>query len=305
VNPRTVLLLAVAIFAAWPARGFYASAEVTISASSSGIFSRRYLISDPNDPNNGFDIYHTIVNTGASFTGFRTTPESGTLSSGVLGQPGVCYTARMRATSTKYGSIWEAVPQRLCYDGPVRPERCTFANDCIENCPLVVNSGSGAWSLTGLENPVRFDLDADGIKERTGWTAMDSSLAFVALDRNGNGVIDDGSELFGNHTPLPTGSPAANGFEALRQYDSDHDGVITASDPIWGSLLLWTDRNHDGLSAPDELERMLATQFGTLETEYERVRRYDHTGNMYRFLSHCRRAKAREPYYDIFFRSDQ
>ena len=137
MNPRTVLFLAVAIFAAWPARGFYATVEVTISASSSGIFSRRYLLSDPNDPNNGFDIYHTIVNTGASFSGFRTTPESGTLNSGVLGQPGVCYTARMRATSTKYGSIWEAVPQRL---SQLDPPRRTGLRRFVSTTPITMES---------------------------------------------------------------------------------------------------------------------------------------------------------------------
>jgi hypothetical protein len=75
-----------------------------------------------------------------------------------------------------------------------------------ENCPLLVNTGNGAWKLTGLDSPVRFDMDGDGTPERMGWTAPDSSLAFVALDVNGNGVIDNGTELVGIHDQ--TGWPA-------------------------------------------------------------------------------------------------
>src|SRR5947209_10400579 len=114
--------------------------------------------------------------------------------------------------------------------------------------PLMIKLSEGPWRLTGLDDPVQFDIRADGHKYMMGWTDRSSDIGFLALDRNGNGVIDDGSELFGNATPLANGTRASNGFVALGRYDENQDGVIDKSDRIWNSLLLWVDRNHDGIS---------------------------------------------------------
>src|SRR3954468_47164 len=69
--------------------------------------------------------------------------------------------------------------------------------------PIVIDLNDGSYPLSGKTDPVAFDLDADGLPELATWTAPGSAVAFLALDRNGNGVIDSGNELFGNHTPGP------------------------------------------------------------------------------------------------------
>jgi len=105
------------------------------------------------------------------------------------------------------------------------------------------------FHLTGPNGGVNFDYNGDGILERTGWTHEDAAVAFLALDRNGNGTIDNGSELFGDFT-LPG---IHNGFDALREM-AGGGGVIAAGHPLYTRLLLWLDKNHNGVSEPDELQ---------------------------------------------------
>jgi len=87
-----------------------------------------------------------------------------------------------------------------------------------------------------------FDLDSNGFAERTGWITPGEGL--LALDANGDGIINNGSELFGTAT--------VDGFTILEQYDSNGDGQITSADAIWDSLLIWRD-DGDGISTANEL----------------------------------------------------
>lgn len=86
-----------------------------------------------------------------------------------------------------------------------------------------------------------------------GWTAPGAEESFLCLDRNGDGVIDSGAELFGNSVLMDEGTHARNGFVALRPYDGDRDSVIDQHDPIWSQLLLWCDSDHDDVSQSHEL----------------------------------------------------
>ncbi|MEM8634399.1 MAG: calcium-binding protein [Pseudomonadota bacterium] len=110
--------------------------------------------------------------------------------------------------------------------------------------PLVIDMDGDGVELTALDgDPAYFDLDGDGFAERTGWVAPDDAI--LAIDLNGNGEIDDISELFGD---LNT-----SGFAALEDYDDNGDGVIDASDAVFGDLLLWQDSDGDGVTDSGEL----------------------------------------------------
>jgi len=144
---------------------------------------------------------------------------------------------------------------------------CDDFGSCIENPyddPLVFNLSGGPWQLTGLNNPVQFDIRASGQLQATSWTSAGADIAFLALDRNGDGLISDMSELFVNRAKLANGRRANNGFEALAQYDTNNDGIIDSADPIWKSLLLWTDRNHDGISQRNELTPIALSELSLL-----------------------------------------
>ncbi|MBK7898619.1 MAG: hypothetical protein IPJ99_04605 [Betaproteobacteria bacterium] len=105
-------------------------------------------------------------------------------------------------------------------------------------------------------NVVLFDHDGDGLKTGTGWVKADDGL--LVLDRNANGTIDTGAELFGVDTLLANGQKAANGFAALADLDLNHDGVFNSSDAAYTQVRVWQDANQDGLSQAGELKTLAA-----------------------------------------------
>jgi hypothetical protein len=181
--------------------------------------------------------------------------------------------------------------------------------DCSPFCgsPILLDLGAEAYRLTSLPDGVTFDLRNEGRPSQMAWTRTGVENAFLARDSNANGRIDDGAELFGNFTPLRSGELASNGFRALAELDDNDDGVLDASDATWPTLLLWTDRNHDGHSSPDELQPIAESAVAALETDHSWVGRRDQWGNEFRFMAHFRLREAssvaRRTYYDIFFRT--
>jgi len=117
----------------------------------------------------------------------------------------------------------------------------TFGNPPVS--PLVLDLDGDGVELTTLEaSQTLFDLDADGFAQRTGWVKPDDGL--LVIDRNGNGRIDDITELFGNGD--------TDGFTELRALDSNNDGVINAQDTEIANLRVWQDRDQDGVSDAEE-----------------------------------------------------
>ena len=99
-----------------------------------------------------------------------------------------------------------------------------------------------------------FDLDGNGFAEYTSWAG--GSDGVLVLDRNGDGIINDGTELFGDQTILRDGTRAANGFEALADLDGNGDGFIDANDDVFGDLRMWADFDGDGIIGADEFSTL-------------------------------------------------
>ena len=125
--------------------------------------------------------------------------------------------------------------------------------------PLVIDLNNDGIKGTNLDYKINFDLDNNGFKEATSW--IDNNDAFIAIDKNNNGTIDNGSELFGNksisnNAYAYTNPNAKNGFESLKEFDSNNDGIIDEKDKEFTNLLLWQDKNSNGISETDELIKL-------------------------------------------------
>lgn len=176
--------------------------------------------------------------------------------------------------------------------------------------PILVDLAGDGFNLTDNSGGVRFDLNSDGMAEKLSWTSLASDDAWLALDRNGNGTIDNGRELFGNFTaqPEPPSGEERNGFLALAEYDKtanagNGDGVITEADAIFSSLRLWQDVNHNGISEAGEWFPLQLAQVTTLELGYKRSKHTDLYGNEFRYrakIQGTNKAQVARWMWDIF-----
>lgn len=226
----------------------------------------------------------------SSFFGAKTTDSQSCGPCSPIGSPPYCGTNDSPTWNTSTCS-WMCVPTQYS--------------------PIIVDVSGAGFQLTSAANGVRFDIQGTGSTVQMAWTAMGADNAFLALDRNSNGVIDNGTEFFGNFTPQPT-SPHPNGFLALAIYDQpanggNGDGVIDARDKIFSSLRLWIDSNHDGVCQPEELFTLSSKGINSINLAYHLSMKRDQFGNLFRYRSRVNPdgrssdSDAGKTAYDVFF----
>ena len=211
-------------------------------------------------------------------------------------------------TAKVYGTAWDACEWHC------EPSECDIyycqselggnwdwdACMCTDYTPIAIDLDRDGLALTNAEDGVTFDIRGDQRPVRTSWTQPDAQDAFLVLDRDHNGTIDNGSELFGNLTPQPQRASksrankkaAPNGFLALSAFDAPANGgngdkLISEEDAIYASLRLWIDTNHDGISQPTELTSLADEGVRAISLHYVVGKESDQCGNVFRYRSHA------------------
>ena len=170
--------------------------------------------------------------------------------------------------------------------------------------PIIIDMNGDGVKTTAQGKHTYFDHDGNGFAENTGW--VDSNDALLVLDRNQNGLIDDGKELFGSNTLLSSGKRAQNGFEALAEFDENRDGVIDAADSVWSRLQLWQDKNQNGLVDEGELLSLSNTQITAIGLKYLKGDKKDENGHEHRETSQVTWADGHQTdATDVWFKVDK
>ena len=219
-----------------------------------------------------------------------------------------CYTAVMAVHVNSYNYHANFQSNVDCIEPP---EPLPEPDPPDENCPVLLDLRQDGFHLSGPDPAVSFDIDADGAQDQIAWTKAGEDEAFLCLDRNHNGVIDDGSELFGFATPLLSGQRARIGYRALAELDlpalgGNNDGTIDAADARFTDLCAWVDGNRDGLSQSHEIRTLPQVGVVSLEYQYRTIHLTDSSGNLFRYVSSVRMrspsgANRAWPTFDVIF----
>ena len=189
---------------------------------------------------------------------------------------------------------------------PMEPEVCDggwawswIELACVSSSPILIDVSGDGFALTDLINGINFDLTGSGTQRRLSWVAAGSDDSWLVLDRNSNGVIDNGLELFGDATiqPALASGEDRNGFRALAMFDArdsggNEDGKISIADSVFSTLLLWQDLNHNGISEPTELHTLSDLGLVSIDLKYKKSKNTDQYGNEFRYRSKVRDVKG-------------
>jgi hypothetical protein len=145
-------------------------------------------------------------------------------------------------------------------------KKCSYQGRLMSPLVLDLENVGKFDGLGAAESRVKFDLAGEGTRVQTGW--VNPSMGFLAMDKNGNGRIDDGTELFGEATRLSNGKISKNGYTALADLDENNDGVVSSADSRFGSLLVWLDSNGNGVTENGELRSLASLQIEKLGVAY-------------------------------------
>jgi hypothetical protein len=157
-----------------------------------------------------------------------------------------------------------------------------------DHSPLVLDLDGNGIRLSSPEHGVRFDLRAVGAKIRTAWPRGDDAL--LVLDRDGDGRITNGAELFGNSIHAPERYP--HGFASLAEFDGNGDEVIDEKDAVFYRLRLWKDRNRNGSSERSELATLSQAGVVALPLAYALSGKVDRFGNKWKQVGSFERVSS-------------
>jgi lysozyme family protein len=143
--------------------------------------------------------------------------------------------------------------------------------------PVILDLDGDGVETMGVKDGAYFDHDGNGFAEQTGWTSSDDGL--LVMDKNGDGVIDSGKELFGDQTLLQDGQKAANGFQSLAELDGNSDGMIDSNDAAYAQLKIWQDLDGDGYASADEIKTLSELGIASINTGYATSTFVDINGN--------------------------
>ncbi|MDB5801577.1 MAG: putative outer rane adhesin like protein [Rhodocyclales bacterium] len=145
-------------------------------------------------------------------------------------------------------------------------ERKKTNQGSVTTSPLILDLDGDGVETLGTDQGVRFDFDNNSFSQLTGWVGKDDGL--LVLDRNGNGLIDSGAELFGTNTILSSGLNAQNGFAALREFDSNGDWQISSADAAYTQIKIWQDGNSNGKVDAGELKSLAEANVKSIGTAF-------------------------------------